>query len=194
MSAPTTTVTASVTTTPAASNYYEFNHYSGQLHDWSMSCISFDNIGYAAVGLVTLVAATVARVFEGAIMGVLNFLLAVKYCICGAAEEVAPPAPAVVTPPTIPTITTATVITNKPRFSKNKKVTGTGVLGGTVGGAATYAAVTALGLTAWPVAAALTAAAAVGTGASYVANQFVKADPQPQQQDASATVTQTSTS
>lgn len=191
MSAPATTatVTAAVTTT-TPSNYYEFNHYSGKLHDWSMSCISFDNIAWAPVGLVTLVAATVARVFEGALMAIVNSILAVKNCICGAAEEVAPP---VVTTP--PAITTTATVTKKSKFTKGQKVAGTGlVAGGCVAGTVAYLGSAALGLAAGSVLAPALLVAGVTTGAAAIANKLVKEEPKPQAPGVKASVTVTQTS
>ncbi len=149
-----------------------------------MDCISFDNIGWAPVGLVTLVAANVARIFEGALVCIVNFFLAVKNCICGPAEEVKvdpKPDPVPEKKPDPKPDPKQEPVVEKPRFSKKEKVAGSGVTGATAGAVATYVAATALGLTAWPVVAALGGAAALGAATTYGANKYVKDDAKPQQ-------------
>jgi hypothetical protein len=77
--------TSPTTSTPNSkpTPYYNLNEYSGKLYDWSVSKLSPDNLLWAPVGLVALVASAVCRVVEGVFMSIANGCLMVYNCLCG---------------------------------------------------------------------------------------------------------------
>lgn len=80
-------MTSSVQAKASDSQYYDFNQYSGQLHNWSINLISPDNLLWAPVGAVCLLASVVGRVFEGCVMLIVNAYLYVRNCFCPATES-----------------------------------------------------------------------------------------------------------